>query len=264
MTSIRTSAYAIENAYAAYRDDYFWIGTNLANGGFVQFGYILLSGYYCLKGVIIHGLPTCRGKSEDIVNPDPRWDWEYFPDLKGADYYWEIGPSMSADQNETWHSYSIAQSQGGWVFTLDGNQVSSFSAQPSLSKSSPYELAEHVTTVNPGRLGPVEFRNMSYLKLDGWHQVGALIAITACEIDAPCTILNPYGISVLGPNHIIAGSGIQKRANGELLWGVSPQTYFTAALGRALLPTATVTIILVSAFGYALLRRRRKTKKSQV
>jgi hypothetical protein len=104
-------------------------------------------------------------------------------------------------------------------------------------------VAEQVTTGPLRRLGPAEFRNMSYLTSDGWQPVQSLTAYVGCAVNTPCTMPNPYGVTSLGPNDIIAGSGVQKHANGEILW---PQSNSTVALlpPVAILVTFCVIIYL--------------------
>jgi hypothetical protein len=75
---------------------------------------------------------------------------------------------------------------------------------------------------SPGPLGPVKFRNVAYLKQDGWHQVTALYAIVDC-CENPNCIPIPYGVAAVGPNHIIAGTSISKPKGGDLLWDSTAQ-----------------------------------------
>ncbi len=126
---------------------------------------------------------------------------------------------VSADLNGTWHSYSIVpSSNGGWGFLFDGKEVSNINFKPSSSESPVFVVAEQVTTVVLARLGPVEFRNISYLTTDGWHQTSSLTALVGCGLNTPCTLPDPFGILVSGPNYVIAGSYLEQHKNGELLW----------------------------------------------
>src|SRR5208283_5134193 len=49
--AIRTNIYPAKESEL----DYFWMSTDLSNGAFVQFGYSLEPGNYCLKGEAISG-----------------------------------------------------------------------------------------------------------------------------------------------------------------------------------------------------------------
>jgi hypothetical protein len=199
--------------------DYFWVGDNLQGGAFIQFGYSYEPGYRCLEGESYQGKLTCSGRSDNIGISDARWQWQYWPNASVNDFYYEIGPANSVGENGTWHTYSVlANSKNGWIFLLDGLQVANAPFQWQRSKDSAYVIAEKVTDSSAlGSLGPVEFRNLAYLNEDGWHSVDTLYVGKGCSI-YECKIDNPYGISLEGPNHIAAGSGLEERKNGEFLW----------------------------------------------
>lgn len=200
--------------------DYFWVGDNLDDGAFIQFGYCYEPGYYCLKGEWLGGKFTCLGGSDKLGTTDARWQWQYWPNVLANDFYYEIGPANSAGQNGTWHTYSIVpNSANGWSFLLDGQQVASLAFQCKVSRDPAYFVAEKATNSSAlGILGPVEFRNLAYLKEDGWHTVDSLSVIRACGARTDCSIDNPYGVSLEGPSYVAAGSGLEKRENGEFLW----------------------------------------------
>jgi hypothetical protein len=237
---IRTNKYLQENPNTQ-RLDYFYVGSTLANGGFIQFGYAIEPGAYCLEGYWSQGNFTCTGRKEVIQNGDARWQWQYWPNLEGSDLYAEVGPAGSAGPNGTWHRYSIISTSNNWMLLLDGNQVASVNFKPSISKSPVYVVAEQVTTTSLARLGPVEFRALSYFTDNEWHQVSALYAIEWCGSNAPCSTANPYGVSLLGPNHIIAGSNIERKNDGQLLWsgGSTTRTTYTTTY-TTILPTVAV------------------------
>jgi hypothetical protein len=219
---IRTHVYSIS---AADYGNSFWVGDVLANGGFIQFGYQLTrAGYYCLYGETIGAQTICRGSGDTIGNDDARWFWQYWPYPNVIDFYSGVGPANSAGPDGSWHLYQILPNEGnGWTFVLDGKSVSSIDYfQWTPSRDPLVVVAEEVTSIASasGRLGPVEFSDLSYSKQDGWHRVESLQAISACiGANSNCNI--PYGLRVLGSNHIIAGTGEQPRENGELLWSAS-------------------------------------------
>jgi len=200
--------------------DYFWVGDDLANGAFIQFGYSFSPGEYCLQGEMVGGqVASCPGGSATIGVSDARWQWEYWPDENGNTNYIGIGPSNSVGFNGTWHSYSITPNMdGGWDFVLDGQTVASAPFQPSPSKNAAYFVAEKVTPSIPENLGPVEFRNLAYLTGNGWDTVRQLYALYDCGMDVSCAEVNPYGVSVAGSNDIVAGSGLPAPAAGVPLW----------------------------------------------
>lgn len=130
-----------------------------------------------------------------------------------------------------------------------GQPVASFNDFKVTSSTDPaYFVAEEVTSApsGSGSLGPVEFRNLSYLNCENvvilssnsqslgcssWQEVTSLTAISACGgvdgdtvtagASSNCNIANPYGVTVLGSNDIIAGTGEQLIQNGALLWPVT-------------------------------------------
>jgi len=213
---IRTHVYALNERDLA---DSFWVGDNLNNSGFVQFGYEIESpGRYCVKGQVVGGTPECS-RSDTLTDADARWFWEYFPNLRGADFYYGIGTYGSVGSNGTWHQYTITPSAaGGWAFLLDGNQVDSIGFHWTHSKDRVYVVAEKVTTsTSPGPLGPVEFRNVAYLD-DGWHGVSQLYVLRGCGVTQNCGSSVPYGVQLKGPNYIVAGSGADLLKTGSLLW----------------------------------------------
>jgi hypothetical protein len=53
--------------------DYFWVGAVLGSGAFVQFGYALEPGYYCLKGQLVNNVFKCLGESALLLNSEARW-----------------------------------------------------------------------------------------------------------------------------------------------------------------------------------------------
>jgi ribosomal protein L40E len=204
--------------------DYFWVGDNLQNGAFIQFGYgIVTPRYYCLYGESAGYHNTCFGSSDNVGNGDVRWFWEYWPNGEVNDFYYGVGPMDSVGPEGSWHLYQIRPNvANGWKFVLDGQSVQSFNdfrVQESNDKA--YFVAEEVTDIPSasGTLGPVEFRNLSYLTTNGWVQVQSLTAISGCGALTPnCGISIPYGVTVLGANDVRAGTGEQLRETDDLLW----------------------------------------------
>jgi len=218
---IRTNSYNVSKPDLA---DAFWVGNNLENGSFIQFGYILQPGSYCLAGKVTGEHVHCQTKYQRIGESDARWFWEYWPNASNPLFYFGTGGSNSAGTQGSWHNYEIEPNpQNGWSFILDGRQVANFSTHYAPSKDPAYMVAEKVTlSIAPGGLGPVEFRNLAYLKQDGWHNSTALYALVGCGVNPVC-ITNPYGVSLESANQIIAGSGLSQPQDRDLLWSISQQ-----------------------------------------
>ncbi len=200
---------------------YFWVGDNLDNGAFIQFGYEYAPGYYCLKGHTVSGKFTCLGDSDHIGGSDARWELQYWPDGNGDDFSYETGPANSVGLDGSWHKYTIQpNTAGGWSFLLDGREVSHVAAAWTKSTDAAFFVAEKGSdTATFGKLGPVEFRNLAYLKDDGWHSVTALYARVGCAVNTDCDVKNPYGVMLEDSGSVITGSGIHQPKNLDLLLG---------------------------------------------
>ncbi|HYB67431.1 MAG TPA: hypothetical protein VEC43_03815, partial [Candidatus Acidoferrales bacterium] len=174
--------------------NYFWVGDDLSGGSFIQFGYSLEPGTYCLKGTSISGKFTCSGSTELIQSDDARWQWQYWPNRFKSDYYYEIGPAGSAGANGTWHLYTIAPDHSNsWNFMLDGKIVSNSSFLVSQSTDPAFIVAEGSANANASTtLGPVKFRQLSYFNGVSWNSVDSLVALSYCGVSVAC-FTNSYG-----------------------------------------------------------------------
>jgi len=222
-----------QNVYLPDTAETFWVGDNLANGAFIQFGYeLLVPGSYCLYGERFGANGNCFGSSDYVGSGDARWWWEYWPNAYGMDFYFGIGQAYSAGPDGSWHTYQIVPNvANGWNFVFDGTIVKSFNDyQVSISKDPAFVIAEEITgaTSASGNLGPVEFRNLEYLNDVGWQNVTSLTAISDCNtsnqlgVYPNCGIRIPYGVSMNGPNDILAGPGQNEVLAGTVLWTNSP------------------------------------------
>jgi hypothetical protein len=199
--------------------NYFWVGDDLADGSFIQFGYSLEPGTYCLKGASIGGKFTCSGSTELIQSEDARWQWQYWPNRVKSDYYYGIGPSGSAGINGTWHLYTIVPNPSkSWTFMFDGKTVSNSSFPVSQSTDPAFMVAEGSANANASTtLGSVKFHQLSYFNGVSWNSVDSLVALSYCGISVAC-FANSYGAMAIGPNLLLAGSNVPRSADGSLLW----------------------------------------------
>jgi len=267
---IRTHTYAVDRGDA----DSFWIGDRLQAGAFIQFGYILLSaGSYCGNATMESGsVLSCGGRSLTVNGSQPAWFWTYFPGMNESKFDYGLGLSQVLASNGTWHLYSIHPSKlRTWVLELDGQNIATLNVLPINSRDTPTLVAEKATqSATPGPLGPVEFRNLSYLEPDGWHSVKALYAIVNCGANPNCIPI-PYGVSLIGPNHIIAGTAVSQPPDGSLLWG-NPATLnaTSVASSNVLIPSvsgdvsgvlAISVVATLLAVTFLLIPRRKKIKR---
>jgi len=234
--------------------DYFWVGDNLQNGAFIQFGYSFEPGNMCLRGEGIGQSFDCSGGSDMLGSADGRWEWQYWPNATGSVFYLGRGTANSAGPDGSWHNYSIVpNSEGDWSFHLDGKQVASIPFAWTNSIKAAYLVAEKSTdNIDFGQLGPVEFQNLSYLTPDCWHSVTSLTAIVGHAVNTE-NVTNPYGVQLLGPNHVVAGSNIAQPSPEQLLWAEGQSNA---------VPLGVAVIIAVSVIAFAILAivviRRRK------
>ena len=208
--------------------DSFWVGDNLQNGAFIQFGYALSRpGYYCLYGETTGDQGRCLGSVEQLGFGDVRWFWEYWPNPTIMDFYYAVGPANSTGPDGSWHLYQVSPDPvNGWRFILDGHAVWNFTIFQAVKSRDPaYMVAEEITggPSTSGSLGPVEFRNLQYRNNSRtWTRVTSLRAISRCgNTNSNCGLSIPYGVTALGPNDIIAGTGEQLTQTGVVLWSVS-------------------------------------------
>jgi len=211
---IETHTYATpENSFT-----YFWVGDDLSDGAFIQFGYSLEPGIHCLRGAVLGGTFTCQGPYELILNSDARWQWQYWPDRSKSDFYFGMGSFDSAGPNATFHEYAISLSSfNTWTFTFDGETVleTAFPASPSVDPA--LIVAEGSAGNSSQPLGPVRFDELSYFDGSQWKTVDSLIAASYCAISVGC-VANEYGATAIGFDSIIAGFGILRAPDGTLLW----------------------------------------------
>jgi hypothetical protein len=229
---IETNVYNV----SSQQDDAFWVGDVLSDGSFVQFGYLMVpSGFYCLKAHITADGLACSGAGDNIGFSDPRWFWAYFPDAEQVDnWYYGIGPAHSAGGNSTWHLYSISPSADkDWSFWMDGVTVYSSNVPSTTSTSAVHLVAEKASGPYLSRLGPVEFRNLAFLAIDGlWHATSSLTLIDGCSAadNDLCPVSTAYGVESVGRNDVIAGSNVSMSAPSQLVW----ERQSTCTLGMTL------------------------------
>jgi len=229
---IQTNTYNVSSG----QDDAFWVGDVLADGSFVQFGYLIMPpGYYCLSAQVTASGTICSGTSDNIGFSDARWFWAYFPNAQVVnDWYYGFGTVNSAGSNGTWHLYSVQPGPSGdWSFVMDGVTIYS-SNFPSTSSTSPVHLvAEKASGSYLSQLGPVEFRGLAYLGNDTlWHATSSLNPIDGCGAtdNNACTVSTAYGVESVGPNDVLAGSNVSTPSPGQLIW----ERQSTCTLGATL------------------------------
>jgi hypothetical protein len=205
---------------------YFWVGSILENGGFIQFGYAYEPGTYCLTGSVLSTGFTCTGTTDTLGASDARWMWQYWPSAYGKDFFFGIGLTNSVGVDKSWHQYAIIpNTKDGWNFNLDGKIVDSITNHYGPSKYAASFVAEKgSSTPTLTGLGPVEFRNLAYLTHDDagyvWHFAKSLYAIVGCAYGMQCTSI-PYGVASDHSGIITTGTGVRQATSLTLLWSKS-------------------------------------------
>jgi hypothetical protein len=179
----------------------YWVGSILANGAFVQVGY--------LNGLTTSGQYYCCA-----------WFYEYFPPGNNNSPP-IIGPPGSAGPIGSWHTYLMNYTGNGiWSFYMDNQYLGS---SPSAgqqyylglgdynSGSNPVAALSEVaqTTVNTDVIGPAEFRNFQYeTSSTPWTDVSPGKVHWGYGASSSMTLANPYSVAeIVGTqNDFITGS----------------------------------------------------------
>lgn len=199
----------------------FWTGENLANGAFIQVGYVIenQSGNY----------PTYCNQynctsSEYINKGDAEWFYEYFPqNSNSSTFMGALGPDGSAGTNGKFNRYSFYYSNGVWHFLLNGNQIGTVNlGTGSSGNNAPVAFGEMANTTNAStQILPAVFSNFSFYNSAGdVYPVPHGYSYIGYGVGSDKALQNPYGVSEIGSriNYFQAGSGLQQPSNGYQLW----------------------------------------------
>jgi len=261
---IRTHLYQVDPTDA----DSFWVQASLQNGSFVQFGYAIYpAGTWCNRAVNMRPGKSfeCLTGNLTVDGSEAIWAWTYFHDSSGNLYDHGIGHLSGV--NGTWHEYRMESDlEGLWGFFLDGVEVAHTSVQTSEIRAIALSAEKTTLSITPGPLGPVEFRNLSYLDRilgqNTWFQVMTLTADTSCSVNAKCLPIS-YGIALLGPNDVIAGTSIPQPVDRTVLWSNSTEVTATRISQSALFWYERLAIIFVGGLILTTLYLRKRYIKSQ-
>ncbi len=201
----------------------FWVGEDLANGAFLQMGYLIANqtgSYpsYCSEQF------GC-GKYQDIKAGQEEWFYEYFPEnYNGGGFLGGIGSPGSAGANGTYNRYGFYynQSSGYWDFLFNGKVVGNVSlGSPGSGVHSPVAFGEVANaTANGTFINPVNIKNFS-VYTDGEFtpapQGYAYIGYGSGSLE---NVPVPYGVEEIGNrvNYFKIGSGLPRPLNGTSLW----------------------------------------------
>ncbi len=249
--TIRTVSDNVNNDAHSY-----WVGSLLANGAFVQVGYLngltTTNQYYCCA-----------------------WFFEYFPPGNNNSPP-IIGPPGSAGPIGSWHTYTMNYTGNGvWSFYMDNQYLGSSptAGQPYYLGSGDNTSGSHAiaalsevaqTTVNTDIIGPAEFTGFQYQSQNtlttGWTDVPNAVVHWGYGATSSTNLPNPYNaVEIFGvQNDFLTGSAIPYHGateagvdmcgnaltNGEPMWPVTcvgvPTTNsfsFVDENGASIIPT---------------------------
>ena len=191
----------------------YWVGSLLANGAFVQVGY--------LNGLSTTNQPYCCA-----------WFYEFFPSGNTISPP-VIGPEGSAGPIGSWHTYSmIAGNNSVWSFYFDNNFLGSTpspgqsnylgSNAGSTGNNTPAAIAEVAQTLtNTDVIGPAEFKNPQYETSAGsWNLFASGLSHIGYGATSLQNLPNPYGIAEIEATDgdFLVGSGLPQPAEKSVLW----------------------------------------------
>ena len=212
----------------------FWTGENLANGAFIQVGYVIenQSGNYpsyCNQY-------NCTS-TEYINKGDAEWFYEYFlPNSNSNTFMGAIGPDGSAGPDGKFNRYSFYYSNGVWHLLLNGNQIGTVDlGTGSSGNNAPVAFGEMANSTDANtRIMPVIFSNFSFYNSAGdIYPVPHGYSYIGYGVGSDKALQNPYGVSEAGSriNYFEAGSGLPQPNNGYQLWNFGYYLKIISAYG---------------------------------
>ncbi len=198
-TTIRTQ---VPTKIASQTNDYYWIGSYLADGSFIQVGY-------------------------GVSGSDHTAHWFYCSfTAQHQEAACPLGPPNSAGSVGSWHTYSleltkqIAQQQWVWTATMDSTVIGTITTTAaSTGVMSPSVYAE-VSAFHPipaaNSLGQVEFHPAIQLHGQSDQHYHTPQGVTIAYSQA--NVCPPYGMSIIRANDVVLGSGLHCPPNGGIGW----------------------------------------------
>lgn len=198
----------------------YWVGENLANGAFLQVGYLITN-----RSGLYPSLCTASGCSQRtyLAAGSTEWFYEYFTSgSSGNIFMGAIGPNDSAGTDNSTHTYGFYSKGNTWYFFMDNATLGSVDLGVNNSGTNgPVAFAEVANTSNPNNfVKPVIFSNLSFLMgakyllcVRGYSYIGY-------GVGSASMIPNPYGVEEMRNkvNYFSAGSGLAHPADGTELW----------------------------------------------
>ncbi len=206
----------------------YWVGENLADGSFLQIGYLVenITGNYpslCNSG-------GCAGY-QNIQAGHTEWFYEYFPSLSTSTFLGRIGADDSAGLNGTFHTYGFYSKGDLWSFVFDGNVIGNVTLNTGSSGSNaPVAFAELANASSSSQqLVDITFKSLSYYKGGTLIPIPYGYSYVGYGVGSQTGLSNPYGVEELSNkiNYFEVGSGLPRLANDTRLWS---QGYYLSVL----------------------------------
>ena len=214
----------------------FWVGEDLANGAFLQTGYLVANqtGSYPSACTQRYGC----GKYQTIKAGQEEWFYEYFPSgYGGGQFFGQIGPAGSAGSNGVFNTYGFYynSSSGGWNFVFNGNIIGNVSiGSDGSGPHSPVAFGEIANASgNATVINPVTMQNFSIYKNGRFAPVSEGYAYIGYGSGSMQNIPVPYGVMELDNrvNYFQIGSGLPKPSNGTRIWSFGYNLSLKSAYG---------------------------------
>ncbi len=198
----------------------YWVGENIANGAFLQVGYLITN-----RSGLYPSFCTSSGCSQRtyLAAGSTEWFYEYFaPGASDNVFMGAIGPNDSAGTGGSLHTYGFYSKGNDWYFFMDNQTLGSVNLGANDSgNNGPVAFAEVANTSNPNTLLKlVTFSNLSFMSSGRYLNVVRGYSYIGYGVGSASTISNPYGVAEIQNkvNYFGVGSGLPRLADGTTLW----------------------------------------------
>ena len=198
----------------------YWVGENLANGAFLQVGYLITN-----RSGLYPSFCTASGCSQRtyLAAGSTEWFYEYFTSGSLDNVFMgAIGPNDSVGAGGSLHSYGFYSKGNTWYFFMDNQTLGSVDLGTNNSGANgPVAFAEVANSSNPDTfLKPVVFSNLSFLSGGTYLPVVRGYSYIGYGVGSASTIPNPYGVAEIQNkvNYFGVGSGLPHPSDGTELW----------------------------------------------
>ncbi len=202
----------------------FWVGEDLANGAFLQIGYMVANATgaypsYCS--------PNGCSSYEELKAGQAEWFYEYFSPSSGSNsFLGAVGPANSVGANGVFNTYGFYYdgSTKLWNLEFNGQIIGNVDLQNGSSGvHSPVAFGELANaSSNRSIISQVIMQNLSSYANGRFMPVADGHAYIGFGVGSKEGVIAPYGVKELDNriNYFAVGSGLPKPANGTELWSL--------------------------------------------